>query len=187
VADHDADTSPLRVRFSERLRLEPIARDHTDDLWELHQDPEVAEYWGRWTRDQSRTFAISCEKAWNDEGVSKWIAYDRLDSALVGRGGLSRAMVDGELRVEVGWTLRGALRGRGLATEIGRASLDFAFDELDAQEVVAFTETANVRSRAVMERLGMTGPRPIAHNGEPFVIYVIRSGERPRAGYPGPQ
>jgi ribosomal-protein-alanine N-acetyltransferase len=174
VRDDDADSSPRRVRFTERLRLEPIDLDHVDDLWELHQDPDVAEYWGAWSREQARTVANLCEQAWNVDGVSKWIAYDRVDSALVGRGGLSRAMVDGELRVEVGWTLRGAFRGRGLATEIGRAGIEFGFDELDADEVVAFTETTNAPSRAVMERLGMSDPRPITHNSEPFVLYVIR-------------
>jgi RimJ/RimL family protein N-acetyltransferase len=145
-----------------------------DDLWALHQDPDVAAYWGVWSREDARTFASFCGQAWSVDGVSKWIAYDSVDSSIVGRGGLSRAMVGGELRVEVGWTLRGACRGRGLATEIGRAGLDFAFDELGADEVVAFTETANAPSRAVMERLGMTDPRPITHDGEPFVLYVIR-------------
>jgi [ribosomal protein S5]-alanine N-acetyltransferase len=90
----------------------------------------------------------------------------------VGRGGLSRAAVDGEVRVEVGWTLRGALWGQGFATEIGHAGLTFAFAELGADEVVAFTETTNVGSRAVMERLGMTYQREITHNREPFVLYA---------------
>jgi [ribosomal protein S5]-alanine N-acetyltransferase len=176
VGADDAETSPRRVRFTERLRLEPIDRDHVDDLLVLHQDPDVAEYWGAWSREQARTVANLCEQAWNDDGVSKWLAYDRAETTIVGRGGLSRVMVDGELRVEVGWTLLGARRGHGFATEIGRAGIDFAFDELDAEEVVAFTETTNGPSRAVMERLGMTDPRPITHNDEPFVLYVIRRG-----------
>lgn len=155
--------------------MEAIGLDHADDLWVLHQDPDVAEYWGAWSREHALTFAASCEQAWNVEGVSKWIVYDRADSSLVGRGGLSRAIVDGELRVEVGWTLRDSHRRRGFATEIGRAGIEFAFDELAAEEVVAFTEIANARSRAVMERLGMAGPCPITHNGEPFVLYVIRT------------
>lgn len=41
------------------------------------------------------------------------------------------------------------------ATEIGRAGLALAFDELGADEVVAFTEVHNRASRAVMVRLGM--------------------------------
>jgi RimJ/RimL family protein N-acetyltransferase len=43
----------------------------------------------------------------------------------------------------------------GYATEIGREGLTFAFEELGAPRVIAFTEVHNMRSRAVMERLGM--------------------------------
>jgi putative restriction endonuclease len=45
--------------------------------------------------------------------------------------------------------------GRGYATEIGRFGLDHAFSVLGVEEVVSFTEVHNLRSRAVMERLGM--------------------------------
>lgn len=171
----DADQSPHRARLTERLRLEPIRRDHADDLWRLHQDEGVAAYWGAWSREEATRFAGAREEAWKSEGVSKWIAYDRVDSTLVGRGGLSRAVVDGELRFEVGWTVCKKLWRQGFAAEIGRAGLAFAFDELGADDVVAFTETTNLRSRAVMERLGMTYQREIIHNRAPFVLYVARS------------
>lgn len=175
VRADDSSLSPRRVRFTPRLRLEPVRRELADDLWRLHQDPAVAEWWGGvWSHEYAIQWASSREDQWIAEGVSKWIAYDRTDSTLVGRGGLSRAIVDGELCLEVGWTVRAELWGRGFATEIGQAGLTFAFDELDADEVVAFTETTNARSRAVMERLGMADPRAITHDGEPFVLYVIR-------------
>src|SRR5216683_1286274 len=78
---------------------------------------------------------------------------------MVGRGGLSRVNLAGQDRLEVGWTVRADLWGRGYATEIGRAGLAFAWDDCGAAEVVAFTENHNRRSRAVMERLGMSYAR----------------------------
>jgi RimJ/RimL family protein N-acetyltransferase len=74
--------------------------------------------------------------------------------------------------------------GRGYATEIGRAGLQFGFEDLGAEEVVAFTERHNRRSRAVMERLGMryvgefTGRglvegRDGVYDGAPFTLYTI--------------
>lgn len=57
--------------------------------------------------------------------------------------------------VEIAWRLKSALWGRGYATEAASAVLDFAFSRLRLSEVVAFTAVTNVRSRAVMERLGM--------------------------------
>ncbi len=44
-----------RVRFSDRLRLEPIGPGHARDLWLLFQDPAVAEwYGGTWTLEQAQ-------------------------------------------------------------------------------------------------------------------------------------
>ncbi len=57
--------------------------------------------------------------------------------------------------VEIGWRLAVEFWGRGLATEGARASLRFGFKELGLSEIVSFTVPANVRSRRVMEKLGM--------------------------------
>ena len=60
--------------------------------------------------------------------------------------------------LELGWAVRGGFRGRGYATEIGRAGLEFAFDVLGVQAVVSIAIRHNRSSRAVMERLGL---RPV--------------------------
>ncbi|MDQ1477165.1 MAG: [ribosomal protein S5]-alanine N-acetyltransferase, partial [Actinomycetota bacterium] len=169
-----------RVRTTARLRLEPIGPQHADDLWLLHQDPGVAEWQDRtWTRETVDRYAADSADSWAVDGVHRWMAYDSTTGALVGRGGLSKTVVDGARRLEVGWTVRSELWGRGYASEIGRAALAVAFDESGAGEVVAFTEPHNVRSRAVMERIGMTDPRAIDHNGVPFVLYTMRPRPAP--------
>ena len=178
------------VWLTERLRLEPIARRHVHDLWSLHQDPEVAHWHGGvWTRERAESFARGAAAAWGSAGVHKWIAYDRRTSELVGRGGLSlmspiepkegwaRSGLASSRRteqwVEVGWTVRSDLWGQGYATEIGRAGLAFGFDVLEADEVVAFTETHNTRSRGVMHRLGMRFISDILYRSQPFVLYAM--------------
>jgi RimJ/RimL family protein N-acetyltransferase len=99
-------------------------------------------------------------------------------------GGPSWAVVEEAECVEIGWALRQEVWGRGYATEIGRAGLDHAFSVLGVEEVVAFTEVHNVRSRAVMERLGMRYVRQILrpgliagssemHKDAPFALYRI--------------
>ncbi len=86
--------------------------------------------------------------------------------------------------MEIGWAFRREVWGRGYATEIGRAGLDHAFSVPGVEEVVAFTEVHNIRSRAVMERLGMRHvgrilrPGFVAgssemHKDAPFALYRI--------------
>lgn len=170
----DVVARAVRTRLTPRLRLSPLGPWHAGDLWRPHYDETVAAwYGGRPTASMAQAWAARAARAWEWDGVHKWMAYSRADGSLIGRGGLSWSRVDGRQRLEVGWTVRSELWGRGYATEIGAAALRFAFTDLGAAEVVAFTEPGNTRSRAVMERLGMRYARNITHHGAPFVLYEI--------------
>ncbi len=147
-------TPRTNTRYTDRLRLEPIGPKHAADLLRLFQDPTVAQWYGEWTPEKAAREAASIGRVWETGGVHKWMAYNRQTGELIGRGGLSRKYVDGQDRLEIGWALLGQHHGHGYATEIGRAGLAFAFDELGVDEVAAYTETRNTASRAVMERLG---------------------------------
>jgi RimJ/RimL family protein N-acetyltransferase len=170
------------VYRTERLRLVPIDARHAPELWELHQDEGIAR-WYPLSREQALRFAERMESSWR-RGVGKWLAYEESTGAFVGRGGPSWSVVEDAECVEIGWALRQEVWGRGYATEIGRAGLDHAFSVLGVEEVVAFTEVHNVRSRAVMERLGMRYVRQILrpgliagssemHKDAPFALYRI--------------
>lgn len=170
----DIAARAVRTRLTSRLRLEPIGPWNAGDLWRLHQDQAVAAwYGGRWTAATARHRAAGFGGAWESLGIGKWLAYSRTDGGLVGRGGLSRGPVDGRERLEVGWVVRSELWGRGYATEIGGAALAFAFGDLGARQVVAFTGPRNARSRAVMRKLGMRYARDIIYLGEPGVLYEL--------------
>lgn len=181
----DLVAKAVRTRLTDRLRLEPIGPEHADDLWRLHQDRAVAAWHGgRYTVGEARGRATSAARSWDSEGVDKWMAYDRVTGELIGRGGLSRAEVDGKVRLEIGWTVHGDRWGQGYATEIGQAGLAYAFGDIGVAEVVAFTEPHNRRSRAVMERLGMRYVRDFVRRGlvegrdglqekAPFALYAI--------------
>ncbi|MBL7259813.1 GNAT family N-acetyltransferase [Paractinoplanes lichenicola] len=156
-----------------RLRLEPVAPRHAPDLLALYRDPPVAEWYGRWTWPQIESETRRMAFGWRNDGVHKWMAYHLVTGQCVGRGGLSRAVVDGRPRLELGWVLHGRFWGQGYATEIGRAGLDLAFGPLGADEVVSFTETRNSRSRAVMRRLGFTYAKPLLIENEPYALYAL--------------
>jgi ribosomal-protein-alanine N-acetyltransferase len=164
------------IVVTHRLRLEPISVDHAADLYRLHQDAAISEWWDTtWSPEDAAAQAARYQVGWANDGVSKWMAYDRTTSELIGRGGITCMHVDGADRLEVGWAVLGRFWGMGYATEMGSAALSFAFDDLAAAEVVAFTEPHNLRSRAVMERLGMTYERDIERDGIAFVLYAISS------------
>jgi RimJ/RimL family protein N-acetyltransferase len=57
--------------------------------------------------------------------------------------------------VELGWRLARPFWGRGIASEAASAAVAFAFEQLALTDLVSYTAAINVRSRRVMERLGM--------------------------------
>jgi RimJ/RimL family protein N-acetyltransferase len=57
--------------------------------------------------------------------------------------------------LEIGWRLVRRAWGAGYATEAARASLADMFARPDVTEILGFTSPTNVRSVAVMARLGM--------------------------------
>jgi RimJ/RimL family protein N-acetyltransferase len=207
-------TDDVSVRETERLRLEPIRESHLDDYFTVFTDDAVAEWYaGKPTREEARADVARLARAWSVVGVHKWLAYERNSGDVVGRGGLSSIPVDSgsghaivELLgstpwlkesiddgagnrlarnwLEIGWALRGEFWGRGYASEIGRAGLEFAFGDLGARAVVAFTERVNQRSQSVMERIGMKyvgefpgegfiEGEPGVHPDAPFVLYSM--------------
>jgi RimJ/RimL family protein N-acetyltransferase len=84
-----------------------------------------------------------------------------------------------ESLVEIGWAVRGAFWGRGYASELGRAALAFAFDTLGVRAAVSCTIRHKVRSRAVMERIGMRYAGEIRSRG----LVEGVEGERDDAPY----
>src|SRR5271155_3026914 len=65
---------------------------------------------------------------------------------------------------EIGYTFSRAYQHSGLATEAARAVLDFAFDSLGLNRVLATTDCRNAPSVALMERLGMKRSGEFVHN-----------------------
>jgi RimJ/RimL family protein N-acetyltransferase len=212
---------PGTTRFTARLRLEPVGPARAADLWLVHRDDQVWRWYDgeEPSLEQAQRWAGAMGDSWHSHGVHKWIAYDRASGEVVGRGGLSRTPVDddwGQLYrflpdepwvraahendrpflahahwLEIGWALRRPFWGRGYAAEIGRAGLAFAFDVLGVQAVVSCTVRHNVRSRAVMERIGMRYAGEIRSRGlvdgmdgeqddAPFAVCVLLRADRER-------
>jgi RimJ/RimL family protein N-acetyltransferase len=196
-------------RCTSRLRLEPAGPANAADLWLVRSDDAVWPWYDdeKPGLEEVARAAAFMGDSWRLHGVHKWIAYHRVSGEVVGRGGLSRTPVDDDwaqiyaflpaepwVRVpheshrpfaahanwlEIGWALRHGFWGQGYAVEIGRAGLAFAFDVLGMHAVVSCTVRHNVRSRAVMERIGMRYAGEIRSRGMAEGV----AGERDGAPY----
>ena len=82
------------------------------------------------------------------------IALTRFCNGMIGIGQVPDTMPFAPA-VEVGWRLDSKFWGQGFAHEGAFAALKFGFEQLQLEEIVSFTTVTNVRSRRVMEKLGM--------------------------------
>jgi ribosomal-protein-alanine N-acetyltransferase len=67
-------------------------------------------------------------------------------------------------RAMLGYAIARAHWGRGIAVEAAGAAIGWAFAEHDLAEIWASTDVAHVRSRRVLEKLGMTLDREAEHD-----------------------
>ncbi|MFF8093219.1 GNAT family N-acetyltransferase [Streptomyces sp. NPDC016675] len=158
----------------------------------LNADPVVRAYFpGVLTREQSEASAARFQADLDRRGWGWWAVEVAATGEFVGFTGLD-PVEDGMpfTGVEAGWRLARPAWGNGYATEAARAVVGFAFEELELAEVLAVTAAGNLRSQAVMRRLGMTRD-PADDFDDPgvpegplrrSVLYRLRSGAGRPAG-----
>ncbi len=98
------------------------------------------------------------ENQFRQHGFGLYALELRRERAFIGFAGLSIPAFEAHFTpcVEIGWRLSAEYWGRGLATEAARAVVRYAFESLALDALVSFTVPANIRSRRVMEKIGMT-------------------------------
>ncbi|GHB50939.1 N-acetyltransferase [Streptomyces viridiviolaceus] len=124
----------------------------------MNADPEVREHLGDLlTREQSDASVARFQADFDRRGYGWWAVEVRATGKFIGFAGLDD--VDDGMPftgVEVGWRLARSAWGQGYATEAALAVLAYGFDTLEVPEILAVTTATNLRSQAVMRRIGMT-------------------------------
>ncbi|HEX4911899.1 MAG TPA: GNAT family N-acetyltransferase [Permianibacter sp.] len=141
-----------------RLRLRQWQLGDADPFAAMVADPEVMRYFpATLTRPQSDALLAKLHQRIDATGYGFWATERRDTGEFIGFVGLN--VPDHPLPfapcVEIGWRLVRSAWGQGLASEAARAALRFGFDTLKLGEVVSFTSQHNLRSQAVMQRIGM--------------------------------
>ncbi|MGC9499515.1 GNAT family N-acetyltransferase [Streptomyces sp. WG7] len=154
----------------------------------MNADPVVREYFpGVLTREQSEASVARFQADLVRRGWGWWAVEVVATGEFIGFTGLD-PVEDGMpfTGVEAGWRLARSAWGRGCATEAARAVVSHAFREIGLAEVLAVTTATNLRSQAVMRRIGMTRD-PADDFDDPgvpegplrrSVVHRLRAGDR---------
>jgi len=138
-----------------RLLLRTFRRDDLPHYAALNADPEVTQYLGGpLSREDSDDIAAWAQECHARDGLGLLAVERRADAVFLGMCGLHHQQSYPD-DVEVAWRLAREHWGRGYATEAATAWLDHGFGTLELPRVISMTDPPNLRSLAVMRRLGM--------------------------------
>jgi RimJ/RimL family protein N-acetyltransferase len=179
-----------------RLILRRWRDADSEPFYNINSDPRVMEFFPAClTRTESDALIAKAEAHFEKHGFGPFAVETRAGGNLAGFVGLFIPQFEAHFTpcVEIGWRLAPEYWNQGLATEAATRVLRLAFDELQLDEVVSFTVPANLRSRRVMEKLGMMysgefdHPEvPVGHRLRRHVLYR-KSKDRPKDSEASPE
>jgi RimJ/RimL family protein N-acetyltransferase len=148
----------------------------------LNSDPRVLEFFpGTLSREESDALADRIEAHFERHGFGLWAVEIPEIAPFAGFVGLAIPRFEAHFTpcVEIGWRLDAEHWNHDYATEGARAALEFGFVSLHLEEIVSFTVPGNLRSRRVMEKIGMTRSpgddfdHPALPEGHPLRRHVL--------------
>ena len=161
---------------SPRLRFVPFAPALAPRVWSLWNDPAV----GRYLFDGQPV---------SRKHVDDWIATSTRTTATHGHGlcllesaqtgdelgfaGLVHLLDVGELEFVAG--LWPQAWGQGLATEGAKASMQYGFERMGFEQIVAVVHPGNTASHRVIEKLGMSFVEETQYFGMQVFRYVSKA------------
>jgi RimJ/RimL family protein N-acetyltransferase len=171
-----------------RLLLRHWREEDRAPFAEMGADAEVMEHFpAPLSRAESDRFVDRVGALLDRRGWGLWAVEELTTGRFIGFTGLNVADFEAPFlpATEIGWRLRRDAWGHGYASEAARGVLAVAFDDLELDGLVSFTAVSNVRSQAVMRRIGMsTDPsedfdHPAIAAGSPVRRHVLYRLRRP--------
>ena len=142
-----------------RLLLRQWRDEDVAAFAELSADPAVMRYLVPFVdRAAMDAWVVTARKHWQDHGFGPWVVELPGEAPMIGVVGLSnlRFALPFAPAIEAAWRLAHRYWGKGYAYEAAGAAIDDGFGRLGLEDIVAFTVPANLASRRVMEKLGMS-------------------------------
>lgn len=144
--------------LTHRLILRPLVSQDLDDLACLYAQPILMRYitGHPLSYDQVRDGLRQQIRHHKQHGFGFCAVILKATGAFIGRGGLKPVESPIGIAGELSWLLSKDYWGRGLATEMGQASIDYGVTNLYLARIFATAYRANHASVRVMQKLGMS-------------------------------
>jgi ribosomal-protein-alanine N-acetyltransferase len=166
-----------RILQTARLLLREFDEADAEAFFALGSDPAIIRYTGDpggGLRSVEQALEVLRSRPLADyqkHGFGRWACVLKESGDVIGFAGLK--YLDDLHEVDIGYRFLPACWGRGLATEAGRAVLDYGFKQLGLQRIIGLVDPDNIASVRVLEKLGFTFAAMIDYQGQSIARYVI--------------
>ncbi len=148
--------SRLPTLLTSRLRLRALAAADIADVFAVFSDPVVVRYWDgplMTTLQDAMQYIDHVHHAFRRRELFQWGIADAKTDAVIGTCTLAH-FSGMHQRCEIGFALRQTHWGKGLASEVLAAMIEFVFTTLDLHRIEADVDPRNARSLRLLERFG---------------------------------
>lgn len=143
---------------SERLGFRNWKESDLDEFSKLNADPMVMEHFPyTLSGEETYAFIVRLKKHYNERGYT-YFATDLLETGeFIGFIGLAFQDYVSEFtpNVDIGWRLKQSSWGNGYATEGAKRCLEYGFENLVFDKIIAVCTEQNDKSENVMKKIGM--------------------------------
>ena len=143
---------------SERLGFRNWITNDIEKMAAINADVDVMHYFpSTQTLQQTAQFIERMQLSFNENGFC-YFAVDKLEtSELIGFIGLAEQKFEADFTpcIDIGWRLAKSAWNNGFATEGAKRCLEFAFNDLKLEKIVAMAPQINLPSINVMQKIGM--------------------------------
>ncbi|MBR8837201.1 MAG: GNAT family N-acetyltransferase [Stigonema ocellatum SAG 48.90 = DSM 106950] len=162
------------VLETRRLILREMTLDDLDNLLAVLCDPEAMKFYPKpFDRQMTQGWIVRSMHNYSQHGFGLWAVVLKHSGELIGDCGLVMQEVDGVEEVEIGYHVRRDLWGQGLATEAAQACRDYGFNHLGFDKLISLIHPANIASRRVAQKNGMTLVKKTEWRNKPTCIYAV--------------
>ena len=163
-----------QIILTQRMQLSPVEKIEADELHQIWTQPEVRRYlWDDLIIPKTQTKEIINQSlsAFANKKYGLWVARLINQTNIIGFSGYWQFFTPPQTQLLYG--LSPQYWGKGLATEMSKAMLDYGFKEYNFETIYASTDLENKSSLAVLERLGMNYLKQEYINNKATVFYQM--------------
>jgi len=159
-----------------RLKLQPLLNEDAEVLYQIYQSEGVLRYFpdpNPPPLEKVKQFIIGQHTHWEMHNYGNWGVLPDDGCKIIGWAGLQYLPELDE--TEVGFLLDRPWWGKGYASEAALASLQFGFEHVSLDHIIALVHPSNLASQRVIEKCGMTTMETVSLWGIELMRYRVEN------------